>query len=407
MKLTDRRLWQSGIAILEDNIFEKKILPEGSAIAEKRKDARVSVNVPLQYRMKNKSTPWESVDSVDVSNSGVRLSLAHKVAVGSHIELDVHLPGAKKSILLNGIIMWVRPSPASGSLIECGVAFENLKRVTKKEKLISFLADQLCGIAIKQSPGNLWARPAETFEELKSAYKLIYKEYAARGYCKEHPSEMHYSTYAILPESRTFLLGRDNHFLGTVSLIVDSPCGLPMELLFSDLIKQLRGGNRKLAEVGLLALDQEAFHKRSFSLTDFQKLTGSFRLFKLMLDYARTQAHVTDLLIAVHPKHEDLYRYLNFEIMGPPLPYYSACGKPALPMHLDLEATRKGSSLAKNLRGYFFDQKTPENILKQHFEWDEASLRYLLVEIHALWEELPDVHRKYIQSCYPQFKPVL
>ena len=98
MKLTDRRLWQSGIAILEDNIFEKKLLPEGSTIVEKRKDARVSVSVPLRYRVKNKSSFWENVDAVDVSNSGVRLSLTGQVTVGAHIELEVHLPETKKRI---------------------------------------------------------------------------------------------------------------------------------------------------------------------------------------------------------------------------------------------------------------------------------------------------------------------
>jgi hypothetical protein len=268
------------------------------------------------------------------------------------------------------------------------------------------MADKLCAIAIKHSiHQNIVGRPAETLPELKSAYHLTYKEYLARGYCEKHPSELHYSFFCVLPNTRTFLLERKDKLLGTLTLIVDSPCGLPMESLFPTIVENSRREGRRLAEVGLLALDQDAFRKKSFLLTDFEKLTGSFWLFKIMFEYARRIAGVTDMLIAVHPKHEALYRYLTFEPLGIPLPYPSACGKLALPMRLDIEKARKNTPKSSPLRKYFFDLRGPVEILEKHFEWNHEVLQEFLMDTHPLWDKMPDKYRQYLKSCYPDFHP--
>lgn len=396
-----QRAWQLGIALLEDNIFPAKLLPSGSEQTERRKSVRVSVSVPLRFRRKGSKTSWQAGDSVDVSNTGVRMAMPSQVEIGEEIQLDVQLPGAKKRIHLDGVVMWVAPSRRADGMAECGVAFKNLKHVTKKDKLITFIADQLCHLAIEKSPADLTARPAETFEDFEKAFRLIYKEYAVRGYCKEHPTRMHYNAYVLFPGSRTFLLERMGDLLGTISLIADSPCGFPMESLFPEPISKLRKHGARLAEVGLLTLNQEAFKKRTFSLTDFEKLTGAFRLFKILFDYAQ-ETNVTDLVIGVHPKHQDLYHYLTFEALSEPLPYSGACGKPALPMRLNIAKTKKNLPPQKSLARYFFGRKTPPEVIQKHLRWNATVLKKLLFGALELWNTLPEEHRDYLTRCYPE-----
>ncbi|MBI4115678.1 MAG: PilZ domain-containing protein [Candidatus Omnitrophica bacterium] len=398
------RSWQSGIAILEDNVFEKKLLPEGSPLSEKRKATRVAVGVPLRFRVKGKRSLWQESESLDVSNTGIRLAMLSRVPIGTRVELDVILPNTKKNIRFEGVIVWIGPSPTSDSVVECGVAFENLRQLTRKKKLIYFIADRLCETAIKQTPADLECYPAQTLDELKAAYHLVYEEYIRRGYCDPDPSKMHYSAFCVFPDSRTFIMKYQSCMLGTISLIVDSPCGLPMEMVFKELISPLRNEGRRLAEVSLLALDHESFRKKSFSLTDFHKLTGAFRLFKVLFEYARYIAGVTDLLISVHPKHEDLYRYLSYEIMGPPRPYASACGKPGLPMRLDIQRAISNVADSSATKRYFLRDITPVDVLKKHFVWDRAPLREFLIHTNPVWGELPPDYREYLRHCYPDFE---
>ncbi|MDD5671999.1 MAG: PilZ domain-containing protein [Candidatus Omnitrophica bacterium] len=402
MMKTEKKLpWQTGIAILEDNVFEKQSLPDNSSIADRRRDPRFTVHVPLQYRVKVAEAEWKNSESKDVSNTGVRINVTEPTPIGTKMELDVQLPGTTRSIIIEGLVVWTKPSTGDTAVIECGVAFQNLRRVTGKEKLLQFISDKLCTFAIKHSPKDIECYPAESLEDLKAAYRLIYREYLFRGYCSPNASEMHYSFYCVLPKSRTFVLKRQGQLLGTISLIVDSFCGLPMQSIFHDRIHELRAGGKKLAEVSLLALNHEFFQKNSFSLTDFQKLTGTFSLFKILFDYARHIAGISDIVIAVHPKHEDLYTYLTFERLGSPIPYTSACGKPALPMLLNIEKSIASVSPSRSLLKFFTEQVTPEEILTKQFRWDHASLREILLETNRIWDHLPEPYRHFLKITYP------
>jgi len=404
--------WVSGMAILEDNVFEVQQLPEGSLIAEKRKAARINVQVPLKYSIDRSKQEWETAKSLDISNSGVRIMMKQEVPVGTPIHLDVTLPDTTENIQVGGVVIWThnkkfwnRETSQEDILFECGVAFENLRQVSKKDHIIRFFADRLCIIALKSKFTNLECYPVENFEELIQAYHLIYKEYVKRGYCEENKAELHYSFYCTLPGSRTFVLKRTDKLLGTLSILADSPCGLPMEHMFGPLIKSMRDSGRHVAEVSLLALDQEAFRGKRFSLTDFEKLTGSFKLFKLLFDYACHIAKVTDLLIAVHPKHTELYRYLKFQPVGPIRSYNAACGKPALPMRLKIKEEIENLSSNDILNQYFVRPTAEEHVLKKHIIWDPKALQKLLITAKPIWGTLPSHYQDYIVKSYPDFHP--
>lgn len=415
MKLPFAKPWESAIAVLHDNIIHQESDPwvrsfselkielnEASGAAqdtERRVEPRFLLSLPVYHRTKGRH--WTQTNSIDISQNGIRLAVGSPIPTGTHLELDLKLPNHKKVIRLRGVVVWGKPSPNSGAGYECGVAFENFRhKVSVKGKMINFMADKLCARALRSSEG-MTCRPAMCKEDLEAAYRLVYDEYHLRKICKPNSAELHYSFYCLMPGSRTFLLEMDGKLAGTISLIVDSPCGIPMETLFPDKVGKFRQKGRFLAEVSLLALDQKLFGHKTFSLTDMRKLSASFKLFKIMFDYARFQARVTDLFIAMHPKHQDLYQYLMFETVGPVRQYSRAEGKPALPMHMDVPRTVLTIPREMSIQRYFIEERLPQELLETYFAWDAASAREFLFHHRNVWDELQPYQQAYLKVLYP------
>ncbi|MBI3615869.1 MAG: PilZ domain-containing protein [Candidatus Omnitrophica bacterium] len=389
-----KRRWQTSVG---------QRLDLGDQLSEERRRAtRVSLSVPVLYRVQGNGRDWKQAKKANFSQSGVRLSVTPPISVGARIDLEMKLPNIPKPFQTEGTVVWVAPFVGHRSTVQCGVVFEDLRRVSNKERLTAFIADKLCQFAL-HSISDLTARPAQSLGEMKAAYRLVYKEYLARGYCQPNPSQMHYNFYCFLPETCTFILERKGQLLGTISLMGGSACGLPMETLFPEQIAELRNPGRRLAEVGLLALDLEAIGKsaRLFSLTNFQKQASLFRLFKVMFDYARFIVGATDLVIGMHPKHEVLYRYLTFEAIGPVRSYPGACGKPALPMRMDIRRTEETTLMDHGKGFYFLRESMPKEILEKRFHWTEETVRQFLKEKRPLWDQLSPVCRAHLETCYP------
>lgn len=408
--------WEHAIGILEDNIFRTNISQWQSKVAElAEKSAEISAHqadrrsqtrffefLPVVYRFIGDPRKWMKNQSLDVSQNGVRIALTAPVPIGTEVELKIKLPNSSGAVKLSGTVIWVRPAPNVQDMFQCGVAFESLRKVTQKEKIISFMADRFCAVALKHK-FNLESRVATTREDLLRAYELVYREYVTRGYCSPQAAKLHYTYYTLLPSSRTFILEHDRQLVGTISLIEDSPMGLPMESTFPEQIGHYRANRRKLVEVSLLALDHKVFGNKSFSLTDLGKLAATFRLFKIAFDYARFIAGNTDLMISMHPRHRELYYYLSFEAIGPVRSYQGAQGKPALPMHLNIDKSVATIPAQSALRKYFIEEKVPEEILMRHWHWDAASVDEFLDKIN-LWNTMEPHHQAILKTFYPDIK---
>jgi len=407
MKLSTAWNWQLGIGILEDNVFGQPTLqtqpPDVDLLIEKRKEPRISLSLPIRYRKKGQGLSWFAAQSVDVSRNGVRLALDHEVKIGTQVDLAVKLPEVKDPVSLEGVVVWANPSRNGSAVFECGIAFKNLRQLTNRDKIMYFMADKICSLA-ERNARNFHCRPALSREDLERAYRLVYKEYQVKGYCEPDPSKMHYNLFSLLPTSRTFMLEKTGNFVGTISLIPDTPCGLPLDSIFKGEIDRFRLPGRKVAEVGLLALDGESFEKSSFSLTDFQKLTGSFRLFKIMFDYARNAAGITDLIIGMHPKHRELYRYLLFQDIGPVRSYPGARGKPALLMHMNIEHVERSTVLHRGVGSYFLRNVMGLDELTSGYNWSSSDIQQYLVNRPSLLKKLTPENRQYLSLCYPELR---
>jgi len=205
----------------------------------------------------------------------------------------------------------------------------------------------------------------DTLDELEQSYNLIYKAYVTRGYVKPHHSEMRIGIYNLLPDTRTFIAKKDDLVIMTLTLIPDSPLGLPMDEIYNIEMDFLRYHGRKAAELSGLAVHETLSGKGMFIF---------LALVKLVYFYARS-AGIDDFCIAVHPKHESFYEnVLLFEHLGEEKLYSCVRNSPALGKRLNLHTFEKRLSRRnRHLYRFVCEQEHPfSQTISKNIVLDEA-----------------------------------
>jgi hypothetical protein len=201
---------------------------------------------------------------------------------------------------------------------------------------------------------------AETRDELEAAYRLVHDIYVQEGYADAHPSRMRVNLRYALPTTTTFVGIHQGRVVITMTLIGDSPLGLPMDAIFSRELYRLRKEDRFLAEVSALASDP-AYRKGTQALALYSN--------KIMWLYAIHNLKVDDLVIAVNPKHRWVYQTLIlFEpISSGVKSYHYVKDAPAVAMRLDLRTifermgrAYRGLPPGTNLFHFFTGEDSPQ-----------------------------------------------
>jgi GNAT superfamily N-acetyltransferase len=211
---------------------------------------------------------------------------------------------------------------------------------------------------------RLLLKIADTKEELEACFTLLHDAYVDSGFMKPDPSGMRVTIYHALPTTTTLCAKYDGQVVGTLSLIRESVLGFPLQRIFD--LTAIREKKGNIAEVSALAV-----HKR------FRRTGGSilFPLMKFMYEYCTTFFDTRHLVIAVNPRHIEMYEsLLFFERLTQNVVenYDFVNGAPAVGATLDLgsapEIFRKhyGSKPPKrNLYAFFTAVKLPNIKLPQ------------------------------------------
>jgi hypothetical protein len=220
---------------------------------------------------------------------------------------------------------------------------------------------------------------ADTRDELEAAYRLVHEVYVSEGYTDPHRSGLRVNLRYALPTTATIVGLCEGSVVITLTVIGDSPLGLPMDMIFSEELYAFRKRGRYLVEIGALA-----------SHPDYRKRQQALALYadKASLLYAMRHLGADDAVIAVNPRHEWVYKYLMlFETISTVKGYQYVNGAPAVAMRLEL-----GSSVDRWAKAYasrpsdrnfhdFFVTADPERIqlpeAKEPYDiWDEGLFRY-------------------------------
>jgi hypothetical protein len=236
-------------------------------------------------------------------------------------------------------------------------------------------------------------RPAQSREEFEQAFRLVYQSYLDRGYIEESPQQIRLSVFNAFPTSVTLVSVVRETVVATVSLVKDTPVGLPMDEIYHNEVQQLRNAGRRLIEVTMLADRRRELHRA---------LTMVLELMKRVFDYAALVANANDLCITINPRHETYYEsFLLFEPLGGLKAYPSVRNNPALAKRLDLDHVREKCDGNQELIERFFTDRTPLNVLEGGYRMTADDLHYFFVELTTAFRDASPEVRECLRGYYP------
>ena len=256
---------------------------------------------------------------------------------------------------------------------------------------------------------------AESREELEACFKLLHDAYVSSGFMTPDPSGMRVTIYHALPTTTTLCAKFDDQVVGTLSLIRESAIGFPLQRIFD--LTDVREKEGQIAEVSALAV-----HPR------YRRTGGTilFPLMKFMYEYCTTFFDTRHLVIAVNPRHIEMYESLLFfkRLTANVVENYDFVnGAPAVGAALDLkhapEVMRKAYASKppnRNLHRYFCETKLP-NIQIPHRRFFTTNdpvmtpdlIDYFFNQRTTVFADLSDRKKALLHLIYdlPEYKKVL
>ncbi|MFH1022709.1 MAG: hypothetical protein V1809_04915, partial [Planctomycetota bacterium] len=227
-------------------------------------------------------------------------------------------------------------------------------------------------------------RIAETPEDIEGAVRLVYRNYREIGSCGLNHFEIHFYLHDVLPQTRTLVAAEEGRIVATLTLVFDSPLGVPSGKLYPAEVESLRSAGRRPAEISKLAVQRE-LGARGLSV-----LKGLFRLAWLLAAPVRG---MTDIIILIEPRHDAFYRRsLLFERIGEQKPDPDAAGVSSLLLRLDLETARD------RYRAEFGESPSPHNAY--WYGCLDPEVPVLQAAAHAADARLAELNRR-IESGAP------
>lgn len=240
---------------------------------------------------------------------------------------------------------------------------------------------------------------------LDAAFRLVHDQYVWRGFMTTpHPSGRRVNLRHALPSTRVFVASDGARIVGTVSVVLDSPLGLPMDEVFADQLDRFRRRGRRGAEVSALAMDAD---RRAHGIPVLM------RLLRMVVLHAAEVARIDDLCLVVRPQHADFYQqFFSCEILGQPRDYEKVHIEGAVMLRLDLNEVRAliravhgGQVAATEVQAFLYGPEAYRTVLAQlHRELPTASLT---AEQFARFFQGQDVlaeaspsHRAYVMSFF-------
>ncbi|MCK9603087.1 MAG: hypothetical protein M0R66_01720 [Candidatus Omnitrophica bacterium] len=253
--------------------------------------------------------------------------------------------------------------------------------------------------------GEIEYKLASSREELKEAMALVYKEYLTRGYILQryYKSNLRITPHNVLAGTTTFIALKEKKVIGAITLLPDSPLGLPMDEKYKKEVDKLRRQGRKICEVGQLATQSDLFGTGLFSMFNFKKLDFVFCLFKLAFQYALYSAKFDDICVVVNPKAL-LFKFIPFEEIGE-VKYYgfdriSIKKKPAVAKRLDLRVIQERAKKYPSLAKVFLGERLPEEIFSRRFCFNKEDLRYFFVEKSDVFNQMHPEDIDFVCGAY-------
>lgn len=176
---------------------------------------------------------------------------------------------------------------------------------------------------------------ATTVTEKESAISLVKGVYVREGYLKSASDDVaSISDYINLPEAVTVLAQEGDFLGGTITMVLDSSGGLPMDIIYRDELSEFRSGGHKLAEVCQFAVDWDLHDDGASKHSNPEVSLGLLS----HVIHSAIRCDVTHLCFTINPKHAGFYQSMGCVQIGGEKEYPLVNSAPALAFMLDLKA---------------------------------------------------------------------
>jgi hypothetical protein len=242
-------------------------------------------------------------------------------------------------------------------------------------------------------------RVAQSQDELEQAYRLVHDIYEEEGYTDTHPSGLRINAFNAHPETVVFIAVKEDEVIMTLTLVADSPLGLPMDDLYLEELSSFRSAHRRLGQ--LCALASRAKYRCA-------NQTLPLFLIKIMGHYARCHMRLDDLVITVNPKHSLFYEsLLLFKKIGGLKACQDVKDHPAyayllsledLPAHYERVYAKQPPE--KNLHHFFYVKQhsnieLPEDNIPLYI-WSNHKLDHFFAKKTEIFNQIDDHYLAYI-----------
>jgi ribosomal protein S18 acetylase RimI-like enzyme len=177
-------------------------------------------------------------------------------------------------------------------------------------------------------PEGLSFELARSEADLTAAFKLLHDAYVEQGFITPHESGMRLIVQHALPTTSILIAKLNDRVVGTISVMRDTPLGLPMEKAFD--LKEIKADGNRVAELSCLAIHP-----------DFRRNMGGQIFFPLTLFaalFAEKNLGANGLVWNLFPHHADFYNAI-FGSKNLTRKSVEYLGAPAAAIYLDFKKT--------------------------------------------------------------------
>ncbi len=149
--------------------------------------------------------------------------------------------------------------------------------------------------------GRIEVRPVRSEVELDEVYRLTHDAFVEQEYCRPQPDGrfMHCLRFDRIPETTVFIALRHGRIIGSLSVTLDGPEGLPVEVDFDSECDRIRQEGSLLANGWRMVTRKQCRASRRLVFAMLREGVGHCR-----------EAGVRTCLHCVNPKHERAYQKL-------------------------------------------------------------------------------------------------
>jgi hypothetical protein len=235
---------------------------------------------------------------------------------------------------------------------------------TRDPETIKKLQTKLVSRMMNANPaflGDCEFRVVRSAAEFKLAAHLVYLEYRRKKYSLPNKGQLRMTIHQVVKRSTTLIaIYKKKYIMGTVTLMEDSPLGLPMDKIYQEELKVLRQKGRHLFEAGLLAMNNQLLDHPALALSQYDRMILVLGLFRCVVQYVRTQTNWDTAVMCIHPKHEFFYRGIKFQPLGGLKSYSSVQENLALAFCWDFtELERTTTAQLQRFFGFEGSRKQP------------------------------------------------